>query len=203
MTIGTQHHQPRQSIVLQHSLMNDARAWGPKVHAVLLRRRFQEVKNLLVRLNTGLKIVVRTLGPHDQMITVDASRDSRTLQVAGHELQQGHLSRRILHVHTVRLEAQVSAAANVASIVGVVEQRLFNVVEMTVEDLLGEGEALLAQNATDFGVLVEQLLVGRREGLGGREMAARRRCSEGSPARIMGDATTEDLLGLVSTKALA
>lgn len=37
---------------------------------------------------------------------------------------------------------------------------------MAVEDLLGEGQALLAEDATDLGVLVEELLVGRGKRLG-------------------------------------
>jgi hypothetical protein len=41
-------------------------------------------------------------------------------------------------------------------------------VQVAVEDLLSEGEALLAEDAADLGVLVEELLVGGGQGLDGR-----------------------------------
>ena len=44
--------------------------------------------------------------------------------------------------------------------------------EVAVEDLLGEGEALFSEYASDFCVLVEELLVGGREGSGGGEVSA-------------------------------
>jgi hypothetical protein len=104
------------------------------------------------------------------VVTVNACGNSRLGEVARHELKNGHLSGSVLHVDTVRVEAQVGLATDVSSIFGVAEQGLLGVVEMAVEDLLGESQTLLAEHTTDISVLGVELLVGGREGLGGREV---------------------------------
>jgi hypothetical protein len=107
------------------------------------------------------------------VITVNACGNSRLGEVARHELENGHLSRSVLHVDTVGVEAQVGLAADATSIVGVVEQRILGIVEMAVEDLLGEGQALFSENSAHIGVLGVEFLVGRRKRLGGREVSPR------------------------------
>jgi hypothetical protein len=70
-----------------------------------------------------------------------------------------------LHVDAVWLETQVGRAADVTAIGGVGEQGLFDVVEVAVEDLLGERQALRAEDLANIRVLGEEPLVGWREGL--------------------------------------
>ncbi|KAI6748867.1 hypothetical protein HG531_007814 [Fusarium graminearum] len=168
--VGSKHHQSRKSVVLENSLMNNSSARRPEVHSVFASSRLKEVKHLLVGLNTSRQIILSTLGSHNQVITVNACGDSRLGEVARHELEDGHLSRSILHVHTVGVETQVSLATDVLSIFGVAKQRLLGVVEMAVEDLLGKCKTLLAQYTTNISVLGVKLLVGRRKRLDGREV---------------------------------
>ena len=143
--------------------MDDPRAGGPKVHAVAAGRRLEKVENLPVGLDAGGQVVVGALGPDDEVVAVDAGGDVGPCQVAGHELQQGHLRRCVLHVDAVGLEPQVGLAADVASIVRVAEQRLLHVVQVAVQDLLGQSQPLPAQHPPHLGVLVEQALVRRRQ----------------------------------------
>lgn len=152
--------------------MDDTSSRRPEVHTILAGGRLEEFENLLVSLNTSFQITLGTLVSNNQMVAVDAGGDSRAGQVAGHELEQSHLGGSILHVDTVGVEAQVGPAPDTAAIVGVVEQRLLDVVQVAVEDLLGEGQALLSEDPSDFGVLVEELLIGRRQRLGRGEVSA-------------------------------
>ncbi|KAH6609638.1 hypothetical protein Trco_002984 [Trichoderma cornu-damae] len=163
VAVRPQHHQARQRVVLQHGLVDDARAGRPKVHAVPARRRLQEVEDLLVRPDARGQVVVGAPGPDNQVVAVDAGRDRRPLEAARHELQQRHLRRRVLHVDPVGLQQQVRLAADAAPVVRVAEQRLLHVVQVAVQDLLGQRQALPAEHAPHVGVSGEQLLVGRRQ----------------------------------------
>lgn len=104
VAVGSQHHETGHGVVLQHGLMDDASAGRPEVYPVFPRCRLEEVKDLFVRLDTGRQVVLGTALAHDQMVAVDAGGDRRLGEVAGHELQEGHLGRGILHVHPVGLE---------------------------------------------------------------------------------------------------
>jgi hypothetical protein len=74
------------------------------------------------------------------MIAVDTRGHSGGRQAAGHELQQGHLRRGILHGHTVGLEFEVCGAADSDAIVSSGEEGFGWVVEVGVEDFFGEGK---------------------------------------------------------------
>lgn len=154
--------------------MNNARTRRPKVNPKSLSRALQEVKHLLVGAQPRRQVLVGALLAHNQVVAVDARGDGGPRQVARHELQQGHLRRCVLHVGAVGLELQVGVAADVAPAVGVGQQVLLGLVQVRVEDLLGEGEAARAQDAADFGIFVVEGLVGRREGRAGREAASGR-----------------------------
>lgn len=106
------------------------------------------------------------------MVAVYTRRDRGPWQVAGHELQQRHLCGGILHIGAVRLELQVGTTTDVAAAVGVGEQVLLGLVEMRVEDLLGEGEAAGAEDPANFGIFAIEGLVRGWEGRSGREAAA-------------------------------
>ncbi|PMB71436.1 hypothetical protein BM221_001525 [Beauveria bassiana] len=144
VAVGAEHHQTRQGVVLQHRL---------------------KVKHLFVGLDARGQVVLGALGPDNQMVAVDARGDGGPLEVARHELQQCHLSRSVLHVDAV------GDAAHTAAIVRAREQRLLDIVQVAVENLLGEGQALGTENATDLRVLVEEPLVGGRQRRGRRKGA--------------------------------
>jgi hypothetical protein len=67
-----------------------------------------------------------------------ARRHRRAPQSTTHKLQQGHLRRRILHSYPIRLEFEIRLATDISSIVRVRQQRLFGILEMRIQDLLGE-----------------------------------------------------------------
>jgi len=73
------------------------------------------------------------------MVAVNTGGDGGLGEVARHELQQSHLGRSVLHVHTVGVKAQIRLSADALAIVRVRQERLLGVVEMAVEDLFGEG----------------------------------------------------------------
>ena len=88
-------------------------------------------------------------------------------------------------------------ATDVASTVRVAQERLFDVVQVAVEYLLGQGQALSAENATYLCVPVEEALVGRWKGAGGREASrrgVRRRCIESVPIYSSGTGASQGLL---------
>ena len=64
------------------------------------------------------------------MVAVDARRDSCRGQVAGHELEESHLGRRILHGHSIGLELEVCGATDVLSILCTGEEGLFGIIKM-------------------------------------------------------------------------
>lgn len=86
-------------------------------------------------------------------------------QVACHELKDSHLGRGVLHGHTVGLELEICISPNVLAVVGIGQQRFFRVVEMSIEDLLGQSQLPRAQNPSNIFESLEDLLVGRDCGL--------------------------------------
>jgi hypothetical protein len=72
------------------------------------------------------------------MVAVDTRGDCCRGKTAGHELQQSHLGGGILHGHAIRLELEVGHTPDVLAIVCVGQQGLLRVVEMRVQNLLGE-----------------------------------------------------------------
>lgn len=181
VAVGSEHHETGDGVVLEDGLVNDTSTGRPKVNTVLLASRLEEVENFVVGGDTGLQVLIGTLGSHNQVVAVDTGRNNGLGKVAGHELQEGHLGGGILHVYTVGLELEVGLAADVTAAVGVGEERLFDIVEVGVEDLLGQGQALRTQHTADLGILVvEGLISGRKNagvvGGGGRKGAGRSAC---------------------------
>ena len=74
------------------------------------------------------------------MITMNASRNRRRWQSAGHELQQSHLRGRVLHSHSIRLELEVCIAPNLSAVLSVREQRFFGVVEVRIQYFFSKGQ---------------------------------------------------------------
>lgn len=163
MRVRAQRHETRRRVVLQDGLVDDARAGRPELNAVLLRRALQEVVHLLVAIDAVRQVEVRAALADDHVVAVDAAGDGGLRQAAAHELQQGHLRRGVLHGDAVDEQLEVGLGAHIAAAVGVGQERLLRVlVQVAVEDLLGERELLVGQQAADLVQVAEQLAVGRR-----------------------------------------
>jgi hypothetical protein len=74
------------------------------------------------------------------VITVYTRRHRRTPQPTTHKLQQRHLCRSILHSHSIRLKLQIRLSPNISSIIRIRQQRLFRILEMRIQNLLGKSE---------------------------------------------------------------
>jgi hypothetical protein len=94
------------------------------------------------------------------MVAMNAGRHRGRRQVAGHELEKGHLRRGVLHSYPIRVELEVRLAANIASIVGAGQERFLWIGKMRIEDLLckckrsvgSENPAYLLELLQEFGV---------------------------------------------------
>jgi hypothetical protein len=144
--VGPDHHPAGEGVVLEHDLVDDAAARLPEAHAVALPGGAQEVVDLTVGLVGELEVGVRADVRLDEVVTVDGRRD-RDLVLAGeHELQDGHLRRRVLHGHAVGPVVGVVHAAlepTLGRVVEVGEQHLLREGQGTPVTLPGEGEPLL------------------------------------------------------------
>ena len=151
MRVGTDEESTRESVVLKNNLVNDTRAGLPETNVVLCARRSQEVVDLLVDVNgTGQILLVANLGLN-QVVAVDSGRSSDRGHASGHELENGHLGGGILASNTVGAELEVAGTTLNILVVGVVQVR--------VEDLLGEGERAVETAADNLEVLAHLRIV--------------------------------------------
>jgi hypothetical protein len=111
--VGADHHAAGERVVLQHHLVDDARAGLPEPNAVLVRNGGEEVIDLLVRGDSGLQVGDGAFLGLDQVVTVNRRRHECLRTSRLHELEQRHLRRRILHRNTIRREVHVVHAARV------------------------------------------------------------------------------------------
>lgn len=136
--------------------MDNSRAWWPKLDAILLPCRLQEIENLAVARNGLWKVCVgaflalpigqletwlrrtRRWTYNNEMVAVYACRDCCRWQSTAHKLQKSHLGTGILHSHAIGLQLQVGLAPNVPSAICIAQERLFWVFQMRVENLLGQ-----------------------------------------------------------------
>ena len=130
--VRTDHHAAREGVVLQHHLMNDARARLPEARAVPLRHRLQERVDLVVLLLRRRQVLARAGAGLDEVVAVDGRRHGNAVLARKHELQQRHLRRRVLHRDPVRLQLQIALAGDQVLPMGIVE--------VSVEDLLRQVE---------------------------------------------------------------
>ena len=148
MRVGADEESTRESIVLQHDLVNDARAGFPETNVVLCARGGQEVVDLLVDLvGAGQILLTADLGL-DEMVTVDGGGSGDGRKTGRHELEDGHLGGGVLASYTVGTELEIAGATLNLLAVGVVQMR--------VENLLGKGERPV-QTATDNAQVLAHL----------------------------------------------
>ena len=121
-----------ESVVLEDDLMDDSGSGLPEADSVLGSGRGEEVVDLLVHvLGPGQILLALDLGL-DQVIAVDRGGHGDLGQPGGDELEHGHLRGGVLHGDAVGPEAEVALAPHDVLVGGVVQ--------VGVEDLLGEGE---------------------------------------------------------------
>lgn len=148
--VGTDDQSTGESVVLKNDLVNDTGAGAPETNVVLGGSGGKEVVDLLVDVvGTGKILLTSNLGLN-QVITVDGGGGLDTLHVGGHELQNGHLGGGILASNTIGAQLEVRDTTLDVLAVGVVQVR--------VQDLLGESERAL-QTGTDDGEVLGHLLV--------------------------------------------
>lgn len=159
--VGAEHEETGSGVVLENDLVDDTRSRGPELDTVLFSGRLEEVEHLLVLLDRAGEVSLGTSLSLDKVVTVDRGGDSTRGETAGHELEQGHLGRSVLHGDAVGAKLEVALAANLAT----TTERLLRVAEVGVENLLGEGElVVLAEDAADLIEGLEEAGVGRGDG---------------------------------------
>lgn len=121
-----------ESIILEQNLVNDTRARFPETNVVLGARGGEEVVHLFVDLDSSGEILRTTDLGLNQVVAMYGGRIGDRGHASRHELENGHLRRGILTGHTVRTELEVRRTTFDLLTVGVVQ--------MGVEDLLGEGK---------------------------------------------------------------
>ena len=82
--------------------MNDACARTPEANPITSRAASKEVVDLAVRRACGIQVLAGSMMGLDQMIAVHRRGHRRFVFAGLHELQQCHLSGRILHGHSIR-----------------------------------------------------------------------------------------------------
>ena len=149
--VGTNEERTRESVVLQHNLVDDTRAGLPETNVVLCARGGQEVVDLLVDVVGAGQILLTTNLGLDEMVAVDGGGSGNRGHAGGHELEDGHLGGGILAGDTVGAELEVAGAALDLLAVGVVQ--------VGVENLLGKGKGAVEARADNAQVLAHLLVV--------------------------------------------
>ena len=146
--VGPDHHSAGEGVVLEHHLVDDARAREPAVDTVLGRDRLQEVVDLRVLLFRAGEVLAGPFAGDDQVVAVDRAGDGDLGLARGGELEEGHLGGGVLHGHAVGVELGEIGAARVGALFGPGDQ-------VGVEDLLGERQGAAqggAGGGDPFGV---------------------------------------------------
>ena len=149
--ISTDEESTRESVVLEHNLVDDTRAGLPETNVVLCARGGQEVVDFLVDLVGAGQILLAADLSLDEMVAVDSGRGSNGGHSSRHELEDGHLGSGILAGHTVGTELEVAdTTLNLLTV---------RVVQVRVENLLGKGEGAVETRADNAQVLAHLLVV--------------------------------------------
>lgn len=110
--------------------MDDAAAGLPEAEGVLLADGVEEVVDFPVLvIGAGEVLLAADLGL-DEVVAMDRAGHGGLAAARGHELEQRHLRRRVLHGHAVRTQVQVALAAD--------DLLRRGLVQVSVDDLLGQ-----------------------------------------------------------------
>ena len=91
MRVGADHHAAGERVVLEHDLVDDARAGLPEARAIAGGGAAQELVDLFVFADGDLEIGIGADSRLDQMVAVDGGRHDDALQSRQFELEQRHL----------------------------------------------------------------------------------------------------------------
>lgn len=151
MRVGTDEESTGESVVLEHDLMDDTRAGLPETNVVLCAGGGQEVVDFLVDVLCAGQILLSADLGLDEMVAVDGGGCGDRRHAGRHELEDGHLRGGILASYTVGAELEVALAA--------LNLLTMGIVQVGVENLLGEGERSVEAPAHNVEVLVHLLVV--------------------------------------------
>ena len=143
--VGAHHHPAGERVVLEHDLVDDARARLPEPDAVLGTHGAEEVVDLGVLIVGDREIGDRADAGLDEVVAVDRARHRGGRQLGQHELQQRHLRGGVLHRHAVGAVVAVVLTAPRADrrhVIGVGEHHLLAERERPAEALTDHGEPL-------------------------------------------------------------
>jgi len=140
-----------EGIVLKDDLMDDTRAWLPETDVVLGARCGQEVVDLPVDLVGASQVLLAANLGFDKMVAMYSRGSGHRGHAGRHKLQDSHLSSSILASDAIRAKLKVARAA--------LDVLAMGVVEMRVEDLLGESERAIETLAHNAQVLAHLLVV--------------------------------------------
>ena len=105
--VGADHHAARESVVLEHHLVDDAGARFPEPEPIAGRRRLQEVVDLAIAIDGGFHVLDRARFREDQMVAVNGGRHRRRVPAGEHELEESHLRGGVLHRDPVGPQLEV------------------------------------------------------------------------------------------------
>jgi hypothetical protein len=149
--VGTDEESTRESVVLKHDLVNDTRTGLPETNVVLGAGCRQEVVDFLVDVLSAGQILLSANLSLDKMVTVDGGGSRNRRHAGRHELEDSHLGGGILTSYTVGAELEVALASHNLLTMGIVQ--------MGVQDLLGEGKRSVQTSANNLEVLAHLLVV--------------------------------------------
>ncbi|MNX92167.1 hypothetical protein D3C86_1242960 [compost metagenome] len=144
--VGPDDEAAREGVVLEHHLVDDARARSPEADAELGAGALQEVVDLLVAHLGAPGVGQRPLVRLDQVVAVDRRGHLHPGQVGLHELEDRHLRGGVLHDDAIGPQAEVGGARHqdlVGGLVQVAEDDLLRQGQGTRETLANDREALL------------------------------------------------------------
>ncbi len=130
MRVRADHQRARRGIVFQHHLVNNPGTGFPEADAVFVGHVTQKVVDLVVLVLGRLQISFGANLGADQVIAMGGGWHSHLVPTSLHELQQGHLRRRILHGNAIRAQLQIARATLILL--------PLNVVKMRPQDFLGQ-----------------------------------------------------------------
>ena len=135
---------PGKRVVLEHHLMDDARAGRPEPRAVARRSRAEKRVDLSVLAQRGPEIGQTLAARLDQVIAVDGRRHGDAIATGLHELQEAGLAEHVLEDDPVGAQREVALARRPG--------RRLRVVEVAEQQLVGERQRPADASAHDSEV---------------------------------------------------
>ena len=109
--IRPDHESAREGIILKHHLVYDAGTRLPKSDSVLVRYGSEKIKYFVGFVNGLLKVCVSAYAGLNKVVAVNRGGHRYFFAAGGHELQQGHLSRSILHGNAIGRKINIGIAS--------------------------------------------------------------------------------------------